>query len=156
MNRTAIFPGSFDPFTLGHADIVRRALPLFDRIIIGVGFNEHKAGWMPVEERVKAIASAYRDEPKVSVESYSCLTVDFASGHGAGFIIRGVRSIKDYEYEQQIADVNRKLSGIDTLLLIADPTLACISSSVVRELAHFGKDVSAFLPGKDNIDTKET
>lgn len=143
---TCLFPGSFDPFTLGHADIVKRALALFDSIIIAVGYNEHKAGWIPVDERVRTISQLYKDEPRISVESYSCLTVDFAREKGAAAILRGIRSVKDYEYELQIADVNRQLAGIETVLLFADPKLASISSSVVRELAHFGKDISEFLP----------
>lgn len=143
--RTGLFPGSFDPFTVGHADVVRRALPLFDHIIIAVGYNEHKAGWMPIEQRVQEIKALYREEARITVESYSCLTADFAREKGVTAIIRGVRSVKDYEYELQIADVNRQLTGIETILLFADPKLASISSSVVRELAHFGKEVDGFI-----------
>lgn len=146
MKNTAVFVGSFDPFTIGHYDILRRALPLFDRIVVGVGVNEHKQCMYSAKERVERIAALYADEPKVVVEQYCELTVDFARRHEAGFIVKGVRSMKDFEYEREQADVNRQISGIDTLLLIASPALASVSSSVVRELLHYGKDVSAFLP----------
>ena len=146
MERLVLFPGSFDPFTLGHADIVRRALEMFDGIVIAVGYNEQKTGWMPVEERVAAIRKLYADEPRITVERYTGLTVDFAREHGIGIILRGVRPAADFEFEMQLADVNRQLTGIETILLPASPQLASLSSSIVRELAHFGHDVSAFLP----------
>lgn len=143
---TAIFTGSFDPYTIGHHDIVHRALPLFDHIVIGIGVNERKQYMFSTEERLKTIAEIYCDEPKVSVETYNDLTVDFAHRMGAHYIIKGVRSVKDFEYEREQADINRQLSGIETLLLFASPELASVSSSLVRELVHFGKDVSHFLP----------
>ncbi len=146
--KTGIFVGTFDPFTIGHDSIVRRALPLFDQLVIGVGYNEHKQTMASIEERVEAIKSLYACEPKISVEAYSDLTVDFASRVHAQYIIKGVRSVKDFEYEREQADVNRQLTGIETLLLFAEPHLASISSSVVRELKHFGKDVTSFLPKK--------
>ena len=141
-----LFPGSFDPFTLGHADIVRRALALFDEVVIAVGYNEQKSGWMPVQERVASIKRLYAEEPRVKVESYAGLTVDFARERGIEAIVRGVRTTADFEYEMQLADVNRQLTGIETVLLPASPQLASLSSSLVRELAHFGHDISAFLP----------
>lgn len=144
--RKVLFPGSFDPFTLGHADIVKRVLGIFDELIIAVGYNEKKVGWMPVEERVNSIRRLYADEPRVTVESYTGLTVDFARGKGVTAIVRGVRTTADFEYEMQLADVNRQLTGIETVLLPASPQLASLSSSVVRELASFGHDVSGFLP----------
>ena len=146
MERTGIFVGSFDPFTIGHDSIVRRALPLFDRIVIGVGVNEHKQTMLSAEERTAAIERLYKDEPRISVQTYSDLTVDFALRVCAQYIIKGVRSVKDFEYEREQADVNRQLTGIETVLFLAEPQLASISSSVVRELQHFGKDVSQFLP----------
>jgi pantetheine-phosphate adenylyltransferase len=148
MLKTGIFVGSFDPFTIGHDSIVRRALPLFDQLVIGVGYNEHKQSMGSVEERVDAIKALYAHEPKISVEAYRDLTVDFAARVQAQYIIKGVRSVKDFEYEREQADVNRQLTGIETLLLFAEPQLASISSSVVRELKHFGKDVSSLLPQK--------
>ena len=141
-----LFPGSFDPFTIGHADLVRRALGLFHHVVVAVGYNEHKKGWIPVEERVRALRSFYKDEPRVSVESYTGLTVDLAQKLGIRCILRGVRSTKDYEYELDIADINHRLSGIETIVLFADPHLASLSSSVVRELAHFGRDITEWLP----------
>ena len=146
LRRLALFPGSFDPFTKGHADIVTRALALFDEVIIGVGYNEQKPGWMPIEERVEKIRQIYAYEPRVKVESYTGLTVEFAKEKGVNAIVRGVRTVADFEYELQMADVNKQLTGIETVLLPASPQLASLSSSVVRELAHFGQDISAFLP----------
>ena len=143
---TAIFTGSFDPFTIGHDDIVRRALPLFSRIVIGVGVNERKQYMHTAEERCAAISRIYEDEAKIEVKAYSDLTVDFARREGAAYIIKGVRSVKDFEYEREQADINRQLSGVETLLLYADPQLSSVSSSMVRELIHFGQDVSRYLP----------
>ena len=145
---TAIFTGSFDPFTIGHYDIVRRALPLFSRIVIGVGVNERKQYMQSAEQRCATIERIYADEPKIEVKAYSDLTVDFARREGAIYIIKGVRSVKDFEYEREQADINRQLSGIDTLLLYSDPRYSSISSSMVRELIHFGQDVSRYLPQK--------
>ena len=145
---TAIFTGSFDPFTIGHYDIVSRALPLFSRIVIGVGVNERKQYMQSAEQRCATIARIYADEPKIEVKSYSDLTVDFARREGAIYIIKGVRSVKDFEYEREQADINRQLSGIDTILLYSDPRYSSISSSMVRELIHFGQDVSRYLPQK--------
>ena len=146
MRGSVLFPGSFDPFTLGHADIVKRALCLFDEVVIAVGYNENKTGWIPVEERVNAIRKLYADESRVKVESYTGLTADFAKEHGITAIVRGVRTTADFEFEMQLADVNRQLTGIETILLPATPQLASLTSSIVRELAHFGHDISAFLP----------
>lgn len=146
MNRIAIFPGSFDPFTVGHASIVERGLPLFDRIVIGVGINESKRSLYSVADRVKSISEFYRNEPRVKVVSYDDLTIDLALREGARFILRGLRSVKDFEYERDIANMNHRLSGVETVLLFTEPQYSSISSSVVRELIGFGKDVSDFLP----------
>ncbi len=143
---TAVFTGSFDPFTIGHHSIVCRALPLFGHIVIGVGINEQKKYMLTADERVRRIAALYASEPKIEVKAYSDLTVDFARREDAGFIIKGVRSVKDFEYEREQADINRMTGGVETVLLFAEPHLASISSSMVRELAHFGSDVSRFLP----------
>lgn len=146
MIMTGIFTGSFDPYTIGHDDILRRALPLFDHIVIGIGVNERKSYMQSAEERMKTIKAIYADEPKVEVKTYNDLTIDFARRENASYIIKGVRSVKDFEYERDQADINRQLSGIETLLLYADPRYAAVSSSMVRELIHFGQDVSRFLP----------
>ena len=143
---TGIFTGSFDPFTIGHDDIVRRALPLFDRIVIGIGVNEHKKYAQTTEERIENISRLYAEEPKIEVKAYGDLTVDFAKREGAHYIIKGVRSMKDFEYERDLADLNREISGIETLILPCEPQYAAISSSTVRELMSYGKDVSKFLP----------
>ena len=143
--KKAIFPGSFDPFTLGHHSIVKRALSFMDEVIVGIGINEGKRSLIPVEKRVDMIRRLYADEPRVKVEAYSGLTVDFAREQGAEFIVRGIRTVKDFEYEEGIADINRKLTGIETIFLFTEPELASVSSSVVRELLHYGKDVSMFL-----------
>ncbi|MDD7692536.1 MAG: pantetheine-phosphate adenylyltransferase [Prevotella sp.] len=142
----AVFVGSFDPFTVGHYDIVQRALPLFDRLIIGVGINERKVYMNDTETRVADIIRIFNNNPKIEVKTYNDLTVDFAKRVGATFIVKGVRSVKDFEYEREQADINRRISGIDTLLICADPQHASVSSSMVRELIHFGRDVSEFLP----------
>lgn len=146
--RTAIFPGTFDPFTIGHNALVHRALSVVDDLYIAIGVNTEKRTMFSLEERMERIATLFKDEPRIHVVSYEGLTTDFAQTIGAQFIIRGVRSVIDFEYERNIADINRMLTGIDTLLLISEPQYAAISSSMVRELAHFGKDVSSYLPNK--------
>ena len=144
--KTVVFPGSFDPFTLGHANLVERALRIFDRVIIAVGYNVDKQGWIPVDERVRAVQELYLEESRVKVMSYNNLTVDFAKENDAGFILRGVRTMQDYEYERQMADINHTLDEIETVVLFTDNTLSSISSSTVRELHHFGRDIARFLP----------
>ena len=144
--KIAIFPGTFDPFTIGHDALVRRALILVDEIYIAIGINTEKRTMHTLEERIERIAALYKTEPRIHVVSYEGLTTDFAQSIGAQFIVRGVRNTIDFEYERNIADVNRMLTGIETILLISEPEYAAISSSVVRELAHFGKDISKYLP----------
>lgn len=145
--RTGLFAGTFDPFTIGHDAIVRRVLPLFDRLVIGVvGDNVNKPGMSPASQRVDAIRQLYNGLTTVDVKAYNGLTVDFARAEGAQFLVKGVRSVKDFEYEREMADINRRLANVETVLLYAEPELASISSSMVRELQHFGRDVSPFLP----------
>ncbi|WP_031534070.1 MULTISPECIES: pantetheine-phosphate adenylyltransferase [unclassified Bacteroides] len=148
--KRAIFPGTFDPFTIGHASIVKRAITFIDELVIGIGYNENKRTMFSIEEREKTLRELYKNEPRVKIASYNDLTVDFARRMEAQFIIRGIRCVKDFEYEETIADINRKLAGIETILLFTEPELTSVSSSVVRELISFGKDVSAFLPQPDN------
>jgi len=150
--KRAIFPGTFDPFTIGHYSVVRRALTFMDEIIIGIGINESKRTWFPTEKRVEMIQKLYADEPRIKVEAYDGLTVDFAQSRGAQFIIRGIRTVRDFEYEETIADINRKLAGVETILLFTEPELTSVSSTIVRELLQFGKDVSDFLPEGMDID----
>lgn len=144
--RIGLFVGSFDPFTIGHEAIVRRALPLFDKLIIGLGINTNKHYSQSCEERLQRIKKLYAEEANIEVKSYNGLTTDFAESQGANYLVKGVRSLKDFEYEREQAAINRKLSGIETILLFAEPELESVSSSVVRELERFGKDVHAFLP----------
>lgn len=151
---TGLFVGSFDPFTIGHESIVRRTVPLFDRLVIGVGINESKNCMMAAAERRDKIAALYAEDDRIEVMTYSGLTADFAQSIGAQYIVKGVRSVRDFESEREQADINRMLTGVETLLLPAEPSVASISSSVVRELMHFGKDVAEFLPKKENTENK--
>ena len=146
MAKIALFPGSFDPFTKGHQNIVERALPLFDHLVIGIGRNTTKQTLYTPEERQQQIAALFANEPRIDVQIYDVLTVDFAKSVGAQYVLRGVRTMADFEYERTIADVNKRLAGLETVLLFADADTASISSSLVRELKAFGKDVTDFLP----------
>lgn len=143
----ALFAGSFDPFTTGHQSIVDRGLKIFDSVVVAVGHNEHKPGEWPAAERVAAIEALYAGEPRVTVVSYTGLTVDCAAATGAGVLLRGVRSVADYEYERNLADTNREIGGIDTVFLVSDPTHSFVSSSMVRELIHHGHDASKYIAG---------
>lgn len=151
--RIALFAGSFNPFTIGHASIVERALGLFDRVIIAIGVNAEKASSGAAEKRLHTIERLYADQIEggsIQVCSYSNrLTADLAFELGAKWLIRGVRSVRDFEYERDLADINRRISGIETVLLPALPELGAVSSSVVRELAAYGRDVSEFLPNPE-------
>ena len=144
--RKALFPGSFDPFTVGHQSLVNRGLGIAEEICIAIGINGQKKTYFPAEKRVAAIRRLYAGEPRITVCTYETLTADFAASVDADFILRGIRSVTDFEYERNIADVNRSISGIETVFLLAEPEHAHISSSVVRELLHFGKDVGMFVP----------
>ena len=144
MIKRAIFPGTFDPFTIGHYSVVQRGLGLFDEIIVAIGTNISKKAMFPLAERIKIIEQAFAREPHVKIETYDCMTIDFAKQHNANYILRGIRSVSDFEYEHSIADANRKLTGIETVILFTE--YAYISSTVVRDLLRYGKDISAFLP----------
>ena len=150
-SKIALFPGSFDPYTVGHHDILCRALPLFDKIVITIGINRNKKPYFPLEERLGALKELYKGNDKIEITTYSTLTTDLAKAIGAQYIIRGVRNIADYEYELTIADVNRKLDGIETILFFSKPELSHISSSIVRELHSFGRDITGYLPVKEKI-----
>ena len=146
MERTVLFAGTFDPYTRGHHALVERALAMFDKVVVAVGRNLGKNCMFSLEERVSAIEKVYAGNDRVSVAVYDTLTMDFARSVGAVALLRGVRSVKDFEYERDIADINLLLGGMDTVLLISEPEYASVSSSVVRELMKYGKDVSALLP----------
>ena len=155
--KTGIFVGTFNPFTVGHDSIVTRALPLFDKLVIGVvGDHVQKPGIPPAAERIETIRTLYADEPRIEVKAYFGLAVDFARSEGARFIVKGVRSVKDFEYEREQADINRQLTNgeVETILLYSEPQYASVSSSMVRELQHFGVDVSSYLPSRNNDITK--
>jgi pantetheine-phosphate adenylyltransferase len=147
--KTALFAGSFAPFTIGHQNIAERALPLFDRLIIGIGFNTAKKNVFSAEESRENISQLFKNEPKIEVKIYSGLTMDFAKENDVNFFVRSVRTFSDFEYEQNLAEINRKIGGIETVIFFAQPNLAHISSSMVRELISYGKDVSDFLPKKN-------
>lgn len=145
---TILFPGSFDPFTVGHQSLVDRVLPLFDRVVIAVGVNSGKRSGDSAGNRIAEIERLYAGEPKVRVISYEGLTVDTCRREGAHWMLRGVRSAIDFEYERNLADINRRISGVETMLLFTLPEYAAVSSSVVRELSSYGYDVGEFLPKK--------
>lgn len=146
MEKTALFAGTFDPYTRGHHALVERALALFDTVVVAVGRNLDKKCMFSIEERVAAIEKLYDGNGRVKVAVYDTLTMDFAQSVGATALLRGVRSVKDFEYERDIADINLRMGGIDTVLLVSEPEYASVSSSVVRELMKYGKDVSELLP----------
>lgn len=144
--KRAIFPGSFDPFTIGHYDIVKRGLSLFDEIVIGIGRNSVKKDTFPIRERLAAIEKIFADEPRIKVQIYDCLTIDFAKEVSAQFILRGIRCVEDFEYERNMAEANKQLGGIETILLYTRPEYAHVSSTLVRDLYSYNKDITPFLP----------
>ncbi len=148
MDRVAIFPGSFDPFTVGHEDIVLRSLDLFDKVIISVGYNSNKKEFFSVAKRVEWIKEIFWDNPKVLVRKYEGLTVDFATEVGARYILRGLRTSADFEYERAIAQVNKAMSKIDSVFLLTQPEHTSVNSSIVRDIIKHGGDASLFLPDK--------
>jgi len=145
---SAVFPGSFDPFTLGHKDIIDRALPLFDELIIAIGVNVDKKYMFDTEARIQMIEAVYKNEPKIKVVAYSGLTVDFCHAHRLHFILRGLRNPADFEFEKAIAQTNRKLGGIETVFLLTGPETSFISSSIVRDIFRNGGDISKLVPAE--------
>lgn len=146
MKRVALYPGTFDPFTIGHLSIVERGLQLFDEIIIAIGVNEAKKNHSSIQQRIEQIQRVTSKMQGVRVVSYENLTVEAAKEHGANFILRGVRTVADYEYERNLAYANRNLTGIETVLLYTLPELSYISSTLVRDLQRHGYDVSQYVP----------
>ncbi|MCA1751881.1 MAG: pantetheine-phosphate adenylyltransferase [Flavobacteriales bacterium] len=147
MARIAIFPGSFDPITKGHEDIIKRALPLFDKIIVAIGVNSDKKYLFSLEERKSWIEQAFNFEDKVSADTYEGLTVNYCRKVGASHIIRGLRNAEDFQFEKSIAQMNRELAPeVDTVFLVTNPEYAAYSSSIVRDIHRNGGDVSKFIP----------
>jgi pantetheine-phosphate adenylyltransferase len=148
MKRIALFPGSFDPFTKGHEDIVLRGLQLFDEIIIAVGYNSGKTQrYFPIDFMVGKIKETFKDKPSINILTYSELTAEFAKKNGAKYLLRGLRNTTDFEYENSIAQVNKHLNkDLESVFLITSPQLASISSSIIREVHKYKGDVSGFLP----------
>ncbi len=144
--RRAVFPGSFDPITLGHVDIIERALPLFDEIIIAIGVNAEKKYMWNLEERITKIEAAFKGNSKIIVTSYEGLTSDFCKKEKAQCILRGLRNTTDFTYEQTIAQANEKVNGVDSVFLICSPEYAYISSSIVRDIARNGGDTKNLIP----------
>ena len=147
MSRICLFPGTFDPLTLGHVDIINRALPLFDKIIVGIGTNVAKAPMFSAEQRVSWIKEIYKNESRVEGAFYEGLTVNFCKTIGAKFILRGIRYVSDFEYEKTIADANRTLdNSIETIFLTGEPKYTSVASTIVRDIIRNGGDASPFLP----------
>jgi pantetheine-phosphate adenylyltransferase len=145
--RICLFPGTFDPITLGHVDIINRALPLFDKIVVGIGLNTAKAPMYSAEQRLQWIKDIYKNEPKVEGGVYEGLTVNFCNQLGAKFILRGIRYVSDFEYEKTIADANRTLDkNIETVFLTGEPKYTSVASTIVRDIIRNHGDASPFLP----------
>jgi pantetheine-phosphate adenylyltransferase len=150
--KRAVFPGSFDPFTIGHQSIVKRGLSLFDEIIIAVGYNVNKKGYFPLEDRKRWIASVFQDEPAVKVDHFEGLTVEYCKSVDANYLLRGLRTAADFEYERAIAQVNKAMyEGIETVFLLTMPEHTPVNSTIVRDIIRNGGDASQFLPKGMNI-----
>lgn len=152
MKKIAVFPGSFDPFTIGHEAIVRRALSLFDEIIIAVGANTLKKSFYPLDTRKEMIVKAFKNEPRVIVDHYTGLTVDFCKSKGAGYLLRGLRTAADFEFERAIGQVNKSMAPeIESVFLLTEPDHSFINSTIVRDIIMNGGDASRFVPEGINI-----
>ncbi len=153
MERIAVFPGSFDPFTIGHQSIVKRALPMFDKIIIAIGYNSEKKQFFPIEKRIEWIKQAFRNNPKIEVDTFKELTVTYCKKRNAKFILRGLRTAADFEYERAIAQTNKKMyPEIESVFLLTTPEHTMVNSTIIRDIIRHGGDASQFLP---DIDDKE-
>ena len=152
MERIAIFPGSFDPFTIGHESIVKRAIPLFDKIIVMIGYNSNKRSFFPPAKREKWINEVFKNDPTVSVQCFEGLTVDFCKKVNAKYILRGLRTSADFEFERAIAQVNKKMyPQIESVFLLTTPEFTPINSTIVRDIILHGGDASQFLPSALNM-----
>jgi len=147
MERICLFPGTFDPITLGHVDVIERAVNMFDKLVIGIGINSSKQPMFTVEQRIGWLKEIFKNEPRIGVTGYEGLTVDYCKTLGAHFILRGIRYISDFEYEKAIADMNRMLApNIETVFLTCSPLYSTISSTLVRDVIRNGGDASMFMP----------
>jgi len=144
--KKAVFPGSFDPITLGHVDIIYRGLEIFDEIIIAIGVNADKKQLFPLEDKIQQIKNAFINEPRIKVASYKGLTIDFCKSVNSKYILRGLRNSSDFNYEQSIAQTNSSLSSIESIFLISSPQLAHISSTIVRDIIRNEGDYKNFVP----------
>ena len=155
MQRICLFPGTFDPVTLGHIDIINRAIPLFDKIYVGIGINSAKNPMFSAEQRMEWFQEIYKLEPKVDSVTYDGLTVNYCKEIGATFILRGIRYVSDFEYEKTIADANRTLDKkIETIFLTGEPKYTSVASTIVRDIIRNGGDASPFLPDEVNRSLK--
>lgn len=149
MEKVAIFPGSFDPFTKGHEDIVLRSLEIFDKVVVAIGYNSQKKRYFDVTKMIKYIETTFSNRSNVEVITYDELTANLAKTYGARYLVRGLRNTTDFEYENSIAQINKYLNqGLETVFLITDPELAHISSTIIREVHKYGGDISNFIPFK--------
>jgi len=152
MERIAVFPGSFDPFTIGHESIVKRALSIFDSIIIAIGYNTNKKGFFPLEKRLLWIKEVFEGDPRIVVDHYEGLTIDFCKRVNARYLLRGIRTSADFEYERAIAQVNKQMMpDIESVFLLTYPEYTPVTSSLVRDIIQLGGDASKFLPNSPDL-----
>ncbi len=152
MDKIAVFPGSFDPITRGHVSIIQRALPLFDKIIVAIGLNTEKQNYFPTEKRLEWIRKVFPDEPKIEVTEYTGLTINFCKSVNASYILRGLRTSADFEFERSIGQINKNLHpGIETVFLLTTPEYTALNSSIVRDIVRHGGDASQFVPEQINL-----
>lgn len=145
--KIALFPGSFDPITIAHVDILKRSIPLFDKVVLGIGLNSSKQNFLSAETREDIVRSVFEDYPNVEIATYEGLTVDFCKQIGATYMIRGIRSVADFEYERAISQINQTMMpNVETIFILSKPEYSAISSTIVRDILRNGGDVSPFLP----------
>lgn len=155
--KTALFPGSFDPVTKAHVDIVKRSVSLFDKVYIGIGVNSTKQGFLTINQRQQMLQAVFAGEPKIQVVSYEGLTIDFCKSIDAKYMIRGIRTVADFEYEKAIAQMNHALApDVESIFIVSKPGYSSISSTIVREILRYNGDVSQFIPQEALVYLKST